>query len=424
MEAMNEHLLHFIWQYSHFDINDLKTNCHRPISLQSLGQHNTNAGPDFNFASMTIDGIQWHGAVEIHVKSSDWYKHNHHLDKKYNSVVLHVVWLFDKKVRNQRGEEVPCLELKPIVNKGLLLRYRHLMSQKRWIPCQDQIHRLDSFHISQYLQRLAVERLEKKTNQFVTQFETINNDWENTFYHSLCYSLGLKLNSHAFLKLSQFLPISVLSKHKDSLFQLEAMLFGVAGFLTDVIDEYGYALKKEFTFLKHKYSLDEMDQSEWLFLRLRPSSFPTLRLAQLAKLLTLKHGLFSKMMDCTDYSQLKKLFKSTTSDYWQSHYHFKKTSPFRNKSLGIISINTVIINTVCPLLFVYSQRKGLVQYQERAMQLLEDIKAETNTISRNFDKMGVTAKNAMESQALIQLKTNYCDSKKCLNCNLGTKLLS
>ena len=161
------------------------------------------------------------------------------------------------------------------------------MSQKRWIPCQDQIHRLDSFHISQYLQRLAVERLEKKTNQFVTQFETINNDWENTFYHSLCYSLGLKLNSHAFLKLSQFLPISVLSKHKDSLFQLEAMLFGVAGFLTDVIDEYGYALK-EFTFLKHKYSLDEMDQSEWLFLRLRPSSFPTLRLAQLAKLLTLK----------------------------------------------------------------------------------------------------------------------------------------
>ena len=373
---------------------------------------------------MIIDGIQWHGDVEIHTKSSDWYIHKHHLDRNYNSVVLHVVWQSDKEVRNQHGKEIHCLELKSIVNKRFLVGYHHLISQKSWIPCQGQIHRLDSFYVSHYLQRLSIERLEIKTNQFITKFELVENDWENTFYHSLCYSLGLKLNSNAFLKLSKLLPISVLNKHKDNIQQVEALLFGVAGFLNDVRDNYGMALKKEFIFLKHKYSLDEMDDFEWVFLRLRPSSFPTVRIAQLATLLAANNGLFSKIMDCSSYSQLKKLFRTSVSDYWLCHYHFKKTSPPRKKSLGTQWVETMIINTICPLLFVYSRRKGQIQYQERAMQFLEDIKAESNTITRNFDKMGVKAKNAVESQGLIQLKTSYCDAKKCLNCNYGNKLLA
>lgn len=298
------------------------------------------------------------------------------------------------------------------------------MRKKSWIFCQDQIKTIDSFHISHFLQRLSIERLEEKTMQFISQFEIIKNDWESTCYHSICYSLGLKLNSNSFLQLSKRIPISIINKHKDNLHQIEAIFFGVAGFLHNVQDKYGLSLRKEYLFLKHKYSLLEMDESEWLFLRLRPASFPTVRIAQLAQLLQLHSGLFSKVISCITYSELRQTFQVTVSDYWFHHYHFKKASTFKNKSLGNQLIDAIIINTICPLLFVYAKRKKQIKYQQRAIQFMEEINAENNTITRKFNEYGVKSYNAMQSQALIQLKTKYCDAKKCLNCNVGNKLLS
>ena len=299
------------------------------------------------------------------------------------------------------------------------------MRQKSWLLCKNQIHQLDLFHISHYLQRLSVDRLDQKTIQFIELFEEVKNHLEDTFYHSLCYCMGLKLNSDVFLKLSKRLPISIIKKHQNNLMQVEAMLFGTAGFLNDVKDHYGYTLKKEFEFLKYKYSIEELDESEWTFLRLRPTSFPTIRLAQLAKLLTAQPNIFSKILDCSNYLHLKKLFQIKIDDgYWLNHYHLKKPSAKRTKSLGNQWLNTLIINSICPLLFIYAKRKGQFEFQERSLNLLQEIDAENNVITRQFQKFGVTPRNASESQGLLQLKTAYCDAKKCLNCNIGSKLLS
>ena len=421
---MNERLLHYIWQHCHFNTLNLKTTSNVPLSIRHVGQPNSNAGADFKFASIKLDKVEWHGDVEIHIVSSDWYKHKHHLDKNYQSVILHVVWQHDTEILNYKQDEIPCLELRPIVDKTLLNKYQILMSQRSWILCQHQIKRIDPFYISHFLERLTIERLEEKTVKFVKQFEQVENDWENTFYHALCYSLGLKLNSESFLKLSKRISISTINKHKDNLSQIEAMLFGTAGFLHNVYDQYGFLLRKEFLFLKHKYSLEEMDESEWYFMRLRPPSFPTIRLALLAQLLKSQSTLFSRVIACNIYDELKNIFQVSVSDYWLTHYHFKKSSPRRKKSLGNQWINSMIINIICPLLFVYSKRKGQPTYQERAIRFLEEISAEKNTITKKFDEIGVKANNAMQSQGLIQLKTTYCDAKKCLNCNIGSKLLS
>ncbi len=421
---MNERLLHYIWQHCHFNTLNIKTTANVPLSIRHVGQPNSNAGADFKFASIKLDNVEWHGDVEIHIVSSDWYKHKHHLDKNYQSVILHVVWQHDTEILNYKQDEIPCLELRSIVDKTLLNKYQILMSQRSWILCQHQIKCIDSFYISHFLERLTIERLEEKTVKFVQQFEQVENDWENTFYHALCYSLGLKLNSGSFLKLSKRISISTINKHKDNLSQIEAMLFGTAGFLHNVYDQYGFLLRKEFLFLKHKYSLEEMDESEWYFMRLRPPSFPTIRLALLAQLLKSQSALFSRVIACNTYDELKNIFQVSVSDYWLTHYHFRKSSPSRKKSLGNQWINSIIINIICPLLFVYSKRKGQPTYQERAIRFLEEISAEKNTITKKFEEIGVKANNAMQSQGLIQLKTTYCDAKKCLNCNIGSKLLS
>jgi len=421
---MNEQLLHYIWQFSHFELSLLHTHKNLPLSIYSVGKPNSDAGPDFLNARINIDGIDWHGDIEIHINASDWSRHKHQNDKRYNSVILHVVWHNDNEITNYNGEEIPCLELKPLVNHKLLNFYQQLMRSKSWILCQNYFSQVDDFIISQFMDRLLVERLEKKSSVLLESLAIQNNDWESVFYQSLCHSMGLKINAEPMTQLSNKLPFRILSKHRDSLFQIEAMLFGVSGFLEDVYDDYGLSLKKEFSFLKHKYSLDVMDVNLWMFMRLRPSSFPTVRIAQLAQLIVHNNRFFSRVIDASSIHDLRKIFESSVSEYWLTHYHFKKTSVKKKKSIGKDLLKSIIINTICPVLFVYAKNKNDLALQEKAIYFLEGINEENNTIVRGFKKLGLHFTNAVQSQAVIQLKRNYCESKKCLNCNIGNYLIT
>lgn len=421
---MNEKLLHYIWQFTRFDISSLFTDKNLPLTIYSVGKPNFDAGPDFRNARINIDGLDWYGDVEIHINSSDWYKHKHQNDRRYNSVILHVVWQNDREIRNCHGEFIPCLELEPIVKLELLDFYKQLIQSKSWILCQPYFKKVDEFIVSQFTNRLLIERLEQKSNNLLDNLITLNNDWDNLFYQSLCHSVGLKINAEPMLLLSKNLPFSILSKHRNSIFQIESLLFGVAGFLENVSDSYGLSLKKEFFFLKSKYKLEEIDVNRWMFMRLRPSSFPTVRIAQLAQLFVKKDRIFSLIIEANTVDDLLNLLKVNVSEYWLTHYHFKKTSPKRKKSIGQQLLETIIINTVCPLLFVYSKMKCDMTYQEKSIRFLEEIKAENNNVIKGFKNMGLEVTSAAQSQALIQLKRNYCESKKCLNCNIGNYLIA
>ena len=337
---------------------------------------------------------------------------------------MHVVWQNDTIIKNKKEEIIPCLELHKYVNQSLIEKYQKLMMSKSWILCQPYLKNVDSFLINHFLERLLIERLEQKTHKIISLFEASKNDWEHTFYATLCNSFGLKINAYPMKKLSQLLPLSILLKHKNYLFQLEALLFGVGGFLKEVNDEYSHRLKKEYIFLKHKYNLEELEEREWMFMRLRPSSFPTIRIAQLAQLLYNNTHFFSKIIDAKTLNDLKKLFQSSVSDYWLNHYHFKKTSIKRKKAIGNGFLNTIIINSIFPLLFVYSQKKSIPEIQQRVIQFLEEMKGEKNAIIKKFSELGIQSQNAAQSQALIQLYNCYCKPKKCLNCNIGNLLLN
>lgn len=352
---MNENLLHYIWQFCHFDITTLVTTNQHSISILKVGVHNHDAGPDFKSSQIRIGDLIWNGDVELHINSSDWNKHKHQFDEKYNSVILHVVWNHDAEIRNLKGDEIPCLQLCSFVDENLLERYNRLMKSKNKILCEPYIKEIDPFKLEQFLDRLLVERLEEKTVHFINEFEIEKNNWENTFYNALLYTIGLRLNAPIMLDLAKRLPLSILQKHRGSLFQIEALLFGVAGFLNNAKDDYGLSLFKEYTFLKHKYELSEMKQSEWMFMRLRPSSFPTVRLAQVAVLIHENLNLFSKVLETKSIQDLNKLFKSEVNGYWLSHYRFNKESVKRTKSFGIDLINSIIINAICPMLFAYSK---------------------------------------------------------------------
>ncbi|MBL6729641.1 MAG: DUF2851 family protein [Bacteroidia bacterium] len=421
---MNEQLLQYIWQFTHFDVKSLSTSHHLPLSIYSVGKPNSDAGPDFLNARINIDGLDWYGDIEIHINSSDWLKHKHHNDKRYNSVILHVVWKNDKEIRNSNGELIPCLELEPIVDINLLSFYKKLMQSQSWILCQPYFKKADKFIVSQFTNRLLIERLEYKSNTLLDRLNELNNDWDSLFYESLCHSIGLKINAEPMLSLSKKLPFSILSKHRNNLFQIESLLFGVAGFLSDVNDDYGLSLRKEFSFLKSKYELEELDVNLWMFMRLRPSSFPTIRIAQLAQLIVNNDRLFSLVIEADTLADLRKIIKANVSEYWLTHYHFKKASLKRKKTLGQHLFDTIIINTICPLLFVYSKQKANEAFQEKSIRFLEEIQAEKNNVVEGFRTIGLDVSNAAHSQALLQLKRNYCEAKKCLNCNIGNDLIT
>ncbi len=422
---LTEKFFHYLWKVKLLDNSGLITTSGEKIEILSAGEYNTHAGPDFSNAKIRIGETVWAGNVELHIKSSDWKRHNHSLDRSYNNVILHCVYEADEPVMDATGKEIPCLEMKGKFDENVFSRYDLLMQSGDWIPCEKQLNQIDEFSVSSWLQRLMVERLEAKTEAIRRSLLQNQNNWEETFYQFLSGSFGAKINAEPFEWLAKSLSIKILKKYKSNLFQLEALLFGTAGFLErEFKEEYPAQLQKEFLFLKKKHSILPMDRSVWKFLRLRPVNFPTVRIAQLASLVHRSTHLFSRILDAASVKELENLFSVSTSPFWESHFTLDKRSVSRKKVLGKDFIHLLIINTIVPFIFIYGKQRDEEKFITRSLQFLEEIPSEKNSIIEHWALAGIKSKNAATSQSLLQLKNTYCSSKRCLDCAIGNKLLS
>lgn len=421
---MKEDFLHYLWRSKKFDLKDLKTTRGEPIQIQQFGTANHHSGPDFLNARIKIADTLWAGNVEMHLKSSAWIQHQHQSDRAYNNVILHVVLEEDQAIKRKTGENIPCLELKERIPPGISKTYLKLLNNEYWIPCQHQLHQVKEITRAIWLDRLMVERLEQKTKSIAQKLAATNGHWEESFFQVLARNFGFKVNADAFEQLANSISIRILNKHKNNLLQIEALLFGQAGLLEERFqDDYPQKLQREYRHLKKKYQLSPMPANHWNFMRLRPANFPTIRIAQLCRLIFQANHLFSKMLAVQTVREVENMFALTLSNYWQSHYVFDKDSVKRKKSLGKHSIHLFLINTIVPFLFYYGKQKGEERYQQQALALLEQLPAEKNSILKKWSELGFQANSAHQSQALLQLKNNYCAPRRCLNCSIGHELL-
>jgi len=421
----SEELLHFLWKFRLFSQQRLFLVSGEPVEIIFPGIHNKHAGPDFEEAKIRISETVWAGNVEMHLRSSDWNQHGHTSDKAYNNVILHVVLHHDAPVFRNDGTEIPVLVLNGLIPGNIEANYRDLMENLSWIPCEKKIAAIDEFHIQSWLSRVLVERLEEKSQMLEKLLKEYKGSWDNAFYVMLARNFGFKTNGLPFELLARSLPQTILAKHKNNLMQLEALIFGQAGFLeADLDDEYHKRLKSEYLFLKKKYQLTPLEAFLWKFLRLRPSNFPTIRLAQFAALIAKSNHLFSKIIEIEDVKVLKTCFAAIhASSYWDTHYRFGKEGRARS-GMGAESVDNILLNTVVLFIFYYGKCSGKQNFVSRAIALLESLAPENNNITRGFKKIGVAGSDAAASQAMLQLKKSYCDTRKCLNCGIGTKLLN
>lgn len=422
----SEDFLHYLWKHRLFKANNLRTNCGQALQILSTGIHNHHAGPDFENSKVKIGQTVWAGNVEIHINASDWEKHNHQNDQSYENVILHVVYDHDKNLLRKDGSTIPVLEMRDLIPEDVLTKYRSLTENLDWIPCQTHLSRVESFHIHSCLSRVLVERLEEKSeavNKVLTEYK---QSWDDAFYVLLARNFGFKVNALPFEMLARSLPQQILARHKNNALQIEALIFGQAGFLSqEVTDEYPKRLQKEYIFLKKKYSLQPVDRFLWKFLRMRPQNFPTLRLAQFCGLVLKSSHLFSRILEIRSVSDVKKFFDDLpVNQYWETHYRFDVTSRVSGSQTGDESIHNILINTVTLFLFAYGKNMNNPLIVNRALELLELIPAEGNNITRGFKETGMKIQDAFMSQAVLQLKKSYCDKKKCLHCGIGTRLLS
>ncbi|MEN6454072.1 MAG: DUF2851 family protein [Prolixibacteraceae bacterium] len=421
---MNESFLQFVWKHGLFDTRNLQTDDGQRVTILSRGMINRDAGPDFFNARIRIGKTVWAGNVEIHLRSSEWTRHQHHLDAAYDNVILHVVAQDDQRVLNSKGQPVPGIVLR--YDSCLEEKYQKLLKANGWIACQNHFHQIELLSLQIWFHGLMVERLQQKTSEIIQRLEQNNNDWNETFYQFLARNFGFKTNALPFELLARSLPLHIAEKHKDSLFQLEALFFGTAGLLNEELvgDDYFLSLKKEYSFLYSKYRLKPMAAHLWKFLRLRPLNFPTIRIAQFTCLVHQSTALFSHLVEMKDLGRIKNLFDLQPSDYWISHYRFNKPSPESQKQLGVSAFNNIVINTLVPFLFVYGDYYHKQELKDLALDFLEEVPAEENSIIEQWKKLGIPVRSAFESQALIQLKNSYCNFRKCLDCQVGIKLVS
>ncbi len=417
-----EQLLHYVWKHKIFPLKELKTTTGQQVEVIDTGLANTDAGPDFFNAKLKLDGVLWIGNIEIHERSSDWFKHGHHADAGYNSVILHIASEIDTEISRSNGERIPQIQL--ICPEAVRTNYKELLETDSYPPCYRIIPSLPPFTAHSWMTALQMERFEQKATLLNERLKRCQGNWEDAFFITLARNFGFGLNGDAFETWAHRLPFRAVDKHRNDLFQIEAIFFGQAGILEDSDgDGYYLRLKKEYTYLQHKFGLIPMDASLWRFLRLRPANFPHIRIAQLACLYHRAYGLLSRIMETETLQGVRDILKGGTSEYWLTHYTFGGSSPSRQKSLSNTSLDLLIINTVVTFLYAYGLHKGNRVLCARAGSFLEELKAENNYITRMWEQCGMKASNAADSQALIQLKKEYCDKKKCLYCRIGYEYL-
>ncbi len=422
---MKEDLLHFIWKYQRFSKSELKTTDEQSLVVHKLGTHNTDLGaPDFLNAQISIGGQRWAGNIEIHVKASDWYAHSHQNDPNYSSVILHVVWEYDVEVFNMHDQVIPVVELSHFVQPQLLEEYKTLSKNKKgWIPCESLLINIDDFTWNNWLERMFIERLEYKSVLVHQLLKETNNDWEAVCFALLAKSFGGNINGDDFVNVALSIPSTIFQKTNNETV-LEAIFMGQSNMLIDSIDDpYYKILQKEFQFARYKYQLDVLKTVKMNFFKLRPPNFPTIRISQLTSLYAKNSNLFNKLIQENELSKIYDLMSCNATDFWDTHYTFNKSSTKRVKKLSASMIDLVIINAILPLRFTYQKHYGKFE-EERFLNFFKDLKPEQNTVVNKFRSLGKEVFNAVDSQAIIHLKKKYCDNKKCLECNIGCKILS
>ncbi len=427
-----EQLLHYVWRHKMFPLQEMHTTDGKLVEVIDPGLHNRNAGPDFFNAKVKIDGTLWVGNVEIHDRSHDWYVHGHDHDSAYNNVVLHVAGVVDDNVITSDGKFLPQLQLD--VPKKINDHYKELLETDQYPPCYKIIPDLTKLTIHSWMSALQTERLEQKTEAIKARVDRNNGSWEDGYFTTLARNYGFGINGDAFEMWANTLPLKAVDHHRDDVFQIEAIFMGQAGLLElntipsqyqrDALNEGYFAkLRNEYQYLAHKFSMKPMDATMWRFLRLRPQNFPHIRISQLANLYYSRRAGLSSLVECTTIEQLKAVLATSVTPYWETHYTFGSTSCRNDKNLSPASLNLLMINTAIPMLFAYGKHKSDEAICDRAFDLLEQLKAENNHITRLWQQCGLTAQNAGDSQALIQLKKEYCDKKDCLRCRIGFEYL-
>ena len=421
-----ETLLHYVWKYKLYESANSVTSEGKTIEIIDSGVYNSNAGPDFFNAKIKMDGKIWVGNVEIHTTASDWYKHRHYTDKAYNSVVLHVVEFLDvSEVFDRLGRSIPQWVME--IPEHIKTNYRFLLNSDLSVPCLIKIREIPEIYLSDWKNALLIERLERKTNDLLHLLDEYKDDWNEVFYITLARNFGFGINNDAFERLAKSLPLKVVLKHQSSPIQIEALFLGQAGLLEEEREnkeEYYTKLRKEYFFLRKKYKLKTLEPYIFKSLRIRPNNFPHIKILQLAGIISKKQGLFAQILEITEEEKFYSLFVSDLSEYWLTHYHFEKVSVKKTKYLGLQARQVLLINVVVPLFFTYGKKKNSEQYIERAIRLLESLKPENNFITTLFSHAGINIENACDTQALIQLKREYCEKKKCIFCRIGHKLLA
>ena len=424
---MNEDFLHYIWRFQLLDHAFLRTAADAIVQILHPGIHNTDAGPDFFNAKVRIGDTVWVGNVEIHLRSSDWNRHAHSSDEAYNNVILHVVYEDDMMIYAKNERLLPTIEIGQRISSNLQGSYARLLQSAAWVPCASSFSSVakDKFYMDNFLERVLISRLEEKCSHIFTMLEFSKNNWEEVFNWSLARSFGFKTNSEPFEMLARSIPLRIVHKHRGSRFQIEALLYGQTGLLkADFQDEYPRQLLQEYRLLRRKYNLQPLACHLWKFLRLRPSNFPTLRISQFAQLLCNSHNLFDMIKENDVLLEQGNLFMLEASEYWHSHYTFeRKVRTSSRKVMGASSADSILINAVAPFLFVYGQRNELQSFKDKSLDLLANIQPENNAVIRGWNELGYKATSAFYSQALLQLKSKYCQKKKCLSCGVGNRIL-
>lgn len=421
---MKEELLHTIWKYKLIQQSSFIGTKGETIDIVSIGEHNQHSGPDFFASKIMINGIQLVGNVEIHIKTSDWLKHKHQDNKAYDNLILHIVYEHDVELEQNKAFNVSVLELKKYILPELIQKYSQLQVSNDVIACGKSIATIPEITWYSWLNRLAIERIEQKTNFIENLFHYTKQDYEQTLYILLLKNFGFKINNDAFELLAKSLPQAIIKKHLDNALQIEALLFGVTGFLEEPFsDKYPQLLQNEFDFLKHKYELIPLQKEIWKFSKTRPVNFPTIRIAQLAGLLTQAQSLFHLLETKADIKTLAQFFNITTNKYWETHFKFDTEAELSTKTFGESAFQTTVINTIIPFLFLIAQKQDKIDLSDYALDLLSNLPSEINHKTKAYTRLGIKNTSALESQAQIHLHDEYCSKKACLQCSVGQVLL-
>lgn len=421
---IKEDFLYYIWKLRKFNSENLSASDGSELIIENPGEHNINSGPDFINARIRINDTLWFGNIEIHVCSSDWEKHSHHNDPSYNNVILHVVYEHDSNVSTSSGNILPCLELKHRINKSDLRNYKMLRYNKNWIPCEKLISDVSQISKTSALEKSITQRLAVKAERLKHILDKTNNDWAESFYIYLSRYFGMNINADAFEMLAMSCPLKLIRKEKDDLLKIEALMFGQAGMLQSGFkDDYPNQLKSEYKHLQAKYDLKPVPVSIWKYSKLRPFNFPSVRIAQLAALLWNNTDIFEKTLQQISIEDLRKLFKTETSQYWSDHFNFEKISTSQTKKIGNDTADVLIINTIVPAIFLYGHFTASDRHKENALKILTDIPPEKNSILRKWQSLGFQINSGFDSQALIEMKRNNCSKYKCLECPIGHEIM-